>query len=184
MSSKKTKDPEKMPREAEDKDEMECGQNDCGAETETDIDIEDAEGPDALLRAEREKYTRLYAEYENFRRRSQKERENLISQARAEVIAKLLPVYDNLARALETPCSDEAFLRGVELTAAQTDEIFKTLGVEEIPAVGEKFDPERHNAVSSVTTDEAPSGAVTAEFQKGFTLNGKVIRHAVVQVNS
>ncbi|MDR2615450.1 MAG: nucleotide exchange factor GrpE, partial [Oscillospiraceae bacterium] len=136
-----------------------------------------------LLNAEREKYLRLYAEYENFRRRSQKERETLCSQTRAEVIAKLLPVYDNLARALETPCSDEAFLRGVELTAAQLDDILSSLGVEAITAVGEKFDPERHNAVSSVATEDAPPGTVTAEFQKGFALNGIVIRHAVVQVN-
>jgi molecular chaperone GrpE len=177
LSSKKTKEPKLPP------DKPEGG---AEGEPETESGAE-APSPDDLLKlldAEREKYLRLYAEYENFRRRSQKEREETCSRASADVIAKLLPVYDNLSRALETPCSDEAFLRGVELTAAQLDEILKSLGVEAIPAAGEKFDPERHNAVSSVAADGAPGGTVTAEFRKGFTLNGKVIRHAVVQVSS
>ena len=149
--------------------------------------VEDApkeQTPDELLAAEKEKFLRLAAEYDNFRKRSIKERESLYRTAKSDTVTKLLPVYDNMLRALETPCSDEAYFKGVEMTTTQLTEILKALGVEEIPAVGEPFDPERHNAVSQVSVEDTDSGVITAEFQKGFMIDGKVIRHSMVQVNS
>ena len=137
-----------------------------------------------LLSAEKEKFLRLAAEYDNFRKRSVKERESLYRTAKADTVTKLLPVYDNMSRALETPCSDEAFFKGVEMTTTQLTEILTSLGVAEIPAVGEVFDPERHNAVSQASVEDVDSGIITAEFQKGFMIDGKVIRHSMVQVNS
>ena len=139
---------------------------------------------DELLAAEREKFLRLAAEYDNFRKRSIKERETLYRTAKADTIAKLLPVYDNMSRALEIPCSDEAYFKGVEMTTTQFTELLAGLGVEEIPTVGEAFDPERHNAVSQASVEDMESGVITAEFQKGFTIDGKVVRHSMVQVNS
>ena len=136
------------------------------------------------LEAEREKFLRLAAEYDNFRKRSIKERESLYRTAKADTVTKLLPVYDNMLRALEIPCSDEAYFKGVEMTTTQFTELLAGLGVEEIPAVGEVFDPERHNAVSQASVEDVESGVITAEFQKGFTVDGKVIRHSMVQVNS
>ncbi|MDR0839442.1 MAG: nucleotide exchange factor GrpE [Oscillospiraceae bacterium] len=153
-----------------------------GATTEGATNVPPDPTPDELLAAERDKYLRLAAEYDNFRKRSRAERESLYTDIRAETVTRLLPVYDNLARALQTPCADEAFLKGVELTFTQFTEILTSLGVEEIPTVGEKFDPERHNAVSQTADPDAAPGVVTLELQKGFTLGGKIIRHAMVQV--
>ena len=148
--------------------------------------VETAAEPTAeeLVAAERDKYLRLAAEYDNFRKRSAKERENVFTDARADTVTKLLPVYDNLIRALATPCTDETYAKGVEMMYTQFNEILATLGVAEIPAVGEKFDPEHHNAVSQIENPDVESGVVTAEFQKGFTIGGRVIRHSVVQVSN
>ena len=140
--------------------------------------------PEELLDLEKEKFLRLAAEYDNFRKRSTKERETLYHSAKADTVTKLLPVYDNMLRALEAPCSDESFFKGIEMMMMQFAEILQGLGVEEIAAVGDKFDPERHNAVSQATEDGTESGVITAEFQKGFTLDKKVIRHSMVQVNT
>lgn len=137
-----------------------------------------------LIAAERDKYLRLAAEYDNYRKRSAKERETTFSDARADTVAKLLPVYDNLIRALGTPCADETYAKGVEMMYTQFTEILANLGVAEIPAVGEPFNPEHHNAVSQVENPDVESGIITAEFQKGFLYNGKVIRHSMVQVSN
>ena len=137
-----------------------------------------------LIAAERDKYLRLAAEYDNYRKRSAKERENVFSDARADTVTKLLPVYDNLIRAIATPCADETYAKGIEMMLTQFTEILATLGVAEIPAEGEQFNPEHHNAVMQVDNPEVESGVITAEFQKGFMLNGKVIRHSMVQVNN
>ena len=134
------------------------------------------------LAAEKEKYLRLAAEYDNFRKRSQKERESVFTDVRADTILKLLPVYDNLSRALGQECSDEAFYKGVDMTMNQLKEIFTALGVSEIPAVGEPFNPELHNAVMHVEDENADPNTVVEEFEKGFTLGSKVIRFSMVKV--
>ena len=134
------------------------------------------------LDAEKEKYLRLAAEYDNFRKRSQKEREALYADVRADTVTKLLPVYDNLSRALSQECSDAAFFKGVEMTMAQLKAIFEKMDITEIPAVGETFDPAVHNAVMHIEDDKYGEGEIVAEFEKGFKMGDKVIRFSTVQV--
>ena len=137
---------------------------------------------DAALAAEKDKYLRLAAEYDNYRKRSQKERENVYADAKADTVLQLLPVYDNLERALKSECSDAAFYKGVEMIMDQLMGIFGKLGVEVIQAAGQAFDPALHNAVIHVEDESLGENVVAEEFQKGFTLNGKVIRFAMVKV--
>ncbi len=137
---------------------------------------------DAVLKDKDDQYLRLLAEYDNFRKRSQKEREIAWSTAKAETAAAFLPVYDNLERALKLETQDEAFFKGVQMTMTQMKSILEKLGIEEIPALGEVFDPDLHNAVMHVE-DEALGANVVAEvLQTGFRLNGKVMRFAMVKV--
>ncbi len=137
---------------------------------------------DAALAAEKDKYLRLAAEYDNYRKRSQKEKENIYGDAKADTVLQLLPVYDNLERALKADCSDDAFYKGVEMIMDQLMGIFTKLGVEVIQAAGQPFDPALHNAVIHVEDENLGENMVAEEFQKGFTLNGKVIRFAMVKV--
>ena len=134
------------------------------------------------LTVERDKYLRLAAEYDNFRKRSAKEREMIYNDARTNVITKLLPVYDNLERALKMECADESFYKGVEMIMTQLTKTLNDMGVEEIPAVGQPFDPNRHNAVMSVDNPEFDENTVVEEYQKGFMLGDRVIRFSTVVV--
>ena len=111
-----------------------------------------------------------------------KERENVYADAKADTVLQLLPVYDNLERALKAECSDAAFYKGVEMIMDQLMGIFGKLGVEVIQAAGQTFDPALHNAVIHVEDESLGENVVAEEFQKGFTLNGKVIRFAMVKV--
>jgi molecular chaperone GrpE len=161
-------------------------ENDPGADARSESDADEDEGAggaeEDALAAERDKYLRLAAEYDNFRKRSAKERESLYTDIRADTIARLLPVYDNLARALSQKCADEAFYRGVEMTMTGLREILSGMGVEEIEAAGAKFDPEKHRALIHTEDPELGEGTITDEFEKGFTLGGRVIRFAAVAV--
>ena len=132
--------------------------------------------------AEREKYLRLAAEFDNFRKRAVKEREALYHDARIDTIAQLLPVYDNLERALKTECTDEAFYKGIEMTMTQLLEIFESLDIVPIESIGEQFDPNRHNAVMSIENPELGEKVVAEELQKGFMLGDRVIRFSTVIV--
>ena len=137
---------------------------------------------DAALAAEKDKYLRLAAEYDNFRRRSQKEKENIYADGRADTVLALLPVYDNLERALKAECSDPGFYKGVEMTMTQLTEILAKMGVTPIEAAGKPFDPAEHNAVIHEEDETLGENVVAEEFQKGFKLNDKVIRFAMVKV--
>ena len=137
---------------------------------------------EARLKEEQDKYLRLAAEYDNYRKRSIKERDALRDDIRSAAIADLLPVYDNLERALSAECSDEAFYKGIEMTMSQLKAIFESMGVSAIPAVGETFDPAVHNAVMHIEDDQYGPGEIVQEFQKGFRLGDKVIRFSMVQV--
>jgi molecular chaperone GrpE len=137
---------------------------------------------ETALAAEKDKYLRLAAEYDNYRKRSIKERESLYADIRSDTIVRMLPVYDNLSRALKLECSDEAFYKGVEMTMTQLKDILDKLGVTEIPTVGTKFDPERHNAVMHIEDPEVGEGIIVEEFEKGFMLGDKVIRFSMVKV--
>lgn len=137
---------------------------------------------EAELAAEKDRYLRLAAEYDNYRRRSQKEREALFVDVKAETIKALLPVFDNLERALAAECSDGAFYKGVEMTMTQLTDIFEKLGVTAIEAENQPFDPQVHNAVIHVEDETAGENMIVEQFQRGFKLNDKVIRFAMVKV--
>jgi len=138
--------------------------------------------PEANEAAANDRYLRLMAEYDNFRKRSAKERENIYTDVRVDTVSKFLPVYDNLQRAMATATADEAFKKGVEMTFNQLCEVFKKLGVEEIEAVGKTFDPNYHNAVMHVEDEEKGESEIVEEFQKGFKVGEKVIRFSMVKV--
>ena len=140
------------------------------------------ETAEKLIQAEKEKYLRLCAEYDNFRKRSQKEREGLYADIKADTLLKFLPVYDNLERALATPTADEAYRKGVEMTMVQFNQTLEKLGITEIEALGKPFDPNVHNAVMHVEDESFGENEVVEVFQKGFKLNDKVIRFAMVKV--
>ena len=129
-----------------------------------------------------EQYLRLAAEYDNFRKRSQKEKDGIYQGAKSDAVAAFLPVYDNLERALKQETADEAYKKGVEMTMTGLKEILSKLGVEEIPALGEPFDPALHNAVMHVEDENAGENTVVDVFQAGFKLGDKVIRFAMVKV--
>lgn len=145
---------------------------------------EEPEVPSAesLLAAEKDKYLRLAAEYDNFRKRSQREFQALYTDVRADTIGQLLPVYDNLQRAVSAACSDEAYAKGVEMTMNQLNEILDKIGVKPIETAGKTFDPALMNAVMHVDDESLGENVVVEEFQKGFTLGDKVIRFAMVKV--
>ena len=137
---------------------------------------------DELLKAERDKYLRLLAEYDNYRKRSTRERENIYSDALTDTVTKFLPVYDNLVRALEQSTADEAYRKGVEMIMTQFNDILTKLGVTPIDALGQKFDPTLHNAVMHEEDAEKGENEIVPELQKGFKLGDKVIRFAMVKV--
>ena len=134
------------------------------------------------LADQEDKFLRLAAEYDNFRKRSQKEKESAWADARAETAAAFLPVYDNLERALRQQTCDEAYAKGVEMTMTGLKEVLSKLGIEEIPALGERFDPNYHNAVMHVDDPEAGENVIVEVFQAGFKAGDKVVRFAMVKV--
>ena len=147
-----------------------------------DKKAEKAEEAGEKLAAEHDRYLRLAAEYDNYRKRSARERESIYSDVRADTVTKFLPVYDNLARALEQSTADEAYRKGVELIMTQFKDILSRMGVTEIESVGQKFDPELHNAVMHDTDETKGENEIVQELQKGFKLGDKVIRFAMVKV--
>lgn len=149
---------------------------------ESKKEAEIRETAEKLIQAEKEKYLRLCAEYDNFRKRSQKERDTLYGDIKADTLLKFLPVYDNLERALATPTEDEAYRKGVEMIMTQFCTTMEKLGISEIEALGRKFDPNMHNAVMHIEDEAYGENEVVEVFQKGFKLNDKVIRFAMVKV--
>ena len=132
--------------------------------------------------AEHDSYLRLAADYDNFRKRTVKEKEASYGHGKADAVEKLLPVYDNLERALNQPTEDAAYKKGVEMTMNQLVSIFSSLGVEIFGNVGDAFDPNIHNAVMHTEDDSVPENTVSQVFQKGFKLGDKIVRFAMVQV--
>ena len=132
--------------------------------------------------AERDAHLRCAAEYDNFRKRTVKEKEASYGNGKADAVAKMLPIYDNLERALQQETSDAAFKKGVEMTMNELLKIFGTLGVEVFGNVGDEFDPNLHNAVMHIENEELPENSLAAVFQKGFKIGDKVVRFAMVQV--
>ena len=157
---------EKKPEEKKSKEKKEEKKPDLKAEMDTLND----------------KYLRICAEYDNFRKRSQKEKDSLYGDVKAETLKKFLPVYDNLVRALAQSTEDEAYRRGVEMIMNQFNVTMEKLGVTEIECLGKKFDPAFHNAVMHVEDEEKGENEIVEVFQKGFMMGDKVIRFAMVKV--
>ena len=132
--------------------------------------------------AEHDSYLRLAADYDNFRKRTVKEKEASYGNGRADTIGKLLPVYDNLERALNQPTEDAAYKKGVEMTMNELVKIFTSLGVEIFGEAGDSFDPNLHNAVMHIDDENLGENTLSMVFQKGFKIGDKVIRFAMVQV--
>ena len=134
------------------------------------------------LAKEHDSYLRLAAEYDNFRKRSQREKDNLYTEIRAETVEKFLPVYDNLERALKQETADEAFKKGVEMTMTQLTGILDKLGVTVFGEAGETFDPAEHNAVMHIEDESMGENTIVEVFQKGFRIGDRIIRFAMVKV--
>ena len=132
--------------------------------------------------AERDAHLRVAAEFDNFRKRTIKEKEASYGNGKADAVAKMLPVYDNLERALNNPTEDAAYKKGVEMTMNELVKIFTGLGVEIFGNVGDEFDPNLHNAVMHVENEELGENVIAQVFQKGFKIGDKVVRFAMVQV--
>ena len=131
---------------------------------------------------EHDAHLRLAAEFDNYRKRTLKEKESAYSNGRADAVEKLLPVYDNLLRALQQETTDTAFKKGVEMTMNELVKILGGLGVEIFGEAGEVFDPNLHNAILHIDDDSIPENTITQVFQRGFKMGEKVIRFAMVQV--
>ena len=132
--------------------------------------------------AEHDAHLRLAAEYDNFRKRTIKEKDAAYGNGKADTLAKLLPIYDNLERALNQPTEDAAYKKGVEMTMTELVKIFTGLGVEIFGEVGDAFDPNLHNAVMHLDSEEHGENTIAQVFQKGFKIGDKVVRFAMVQV--
>lgn len=143
---------------------------------------EKAEAMEKELKEASDKYLRLLAEYDNYRKRTQKEKEAIYGDTKASAVLALLPIYDNLARALAQETEDAAFYKGVEMTMNQCKAAFEALGASEIPALGQPFDPQKHNAVMHVEDETVGENTIVEVFQTGFSMGEKVIRFAMVKV--
>lgn len=151
-------------------------------ETAGAAEAEAVEAAESPAGGDNDRLLRLMAEFDNYKKRSVRERENIYTDVRVDTVTRFLPVYDNLKRALEAETADEAYKKGVELTFQQLTDVFKGLGVEEIPAEGETFDPALHNAVAHVEDESVGENVIVQELQKGFKLGDKVIRFSMVKV--
>ena len=132
--------------------------------------------------AEHDAHLRLAAEYDNFRKRTIKEKDAAYGNGKADAVAKMLPVYDNLERALNQPTEDAAYKKGVEMTMTELVKIFTGLGVEIFGEKGDQFDPNLHNAVMHIDDESMEENTIAMVFQKGFKIGDKVVRFAMVQV--
>lgn len=134
------------------------------------------------LEEQEDRLKRLMAEFDNFKKRSSKEREGLYNSLVSDIFSSLLPVIDNLEKAVEAKTEDEAYKQGVELVLKQFKDVLAANGVQEIEAVGQVFDPELHEAVASVTDENLGEKVIKEEYRKGYKIGTKVIRHSMVVV--
>ncbi len=169
-----------MSKKDMDQNKPESQQEEAEAAEETVQSPEEA--LQAAIKEQEDKYLRLLAEYDNYRKRSQKEKEQAWTSAKADTAKEFLPVYDNLERALKQETADEAYAKGVQMIMTQLKGVLEKLGIQEIPALGETFDPNVHNAVMHMDDESLGENVVAEVFQAGFQIGDKVIRHAMVKV--
>ena len=164
-----------------DKEKKETPVEEVAAETPVEETVE-VNPFEEKYNAERDAHLRLAAEFDNFRKRTVKEKEASYGNGKADAVAKMLPVYDNLERALNQPTEDAAYKKGVELTMTELVKILNGLGVEIFGNVGDTFDPNLHNAVMHIDDESMEENTISQVFQKGFKIGDKVVRFAMVQV--
>ena len=152
------------------------------AATETTPETPEVNEWEEKYNAQHDSYLRLAADYDNYRKRTAKEKDAAYGNGKADTVEKLLPVYDNLERALNQPTEDEAYKKGVEMTMTQLVGILNGLGVEIFGNVGDEFDPNLHNAVMHTDDENFGENTICQVFQKGFKLGEKIVRFAMVQV--
>ena len=187
---KKTQDPQQEPElkeeagaEAKKAEEKPSGKKQDKKESKgAGEKKEEQSSPAEELKGANDRYLRLLAEYDNYRKRSQKEKDNLYTEIRSETVEKFLPVYDNLERALAQETQDAAFKKGVEMTMNQLVSVMEKLGVESFGAAGDHFDPQLHNAVMHIEDESLGENVIAEVFQKGFKVGEKVVRFAMVKV--
>lgn len=167
-----------MSEEIENKEELE---EEKGNKAE-DIKTDELSKTKQELEETTDRLKRIMAEFENYKKRSSKERESLYNSLLADIISSFLPIIDNLEKAANAKTEDEGYKQGVELVLKQFTDTFKSLGVETIETVGKTFDPEVHEAVSSVQDDSLGEKEIKEEFRKGYKIGTKVIRHSMVSV--
>ena len=182
MSEKDLKDTIPTPEEPElETPEVEAADQQPQAETPDPL-LEELESLKNQTAQQEDKYLRLAAEYDNYRKRTAKEKESLWTDVKAETAAAFLPVYDNLERALKQTTDDEAYKKGVEMTMTQLTGVFEKLGVTVYGEAGDSFDPAEHNAVMHCEDESAGENTIVEVFQKGFRVGDKIIRFAMVKV--
>ena len=177
-NEKEKKEPEKEPEQQAPSAEA----AEAAKEQPAENNAAELEKAKAQAAQEHESYLRLAAEYDNFRKRSSRERDELYTVIRAETVEKFLPVYDNLERAMAQPTADEAYKKGVEMTMIGLKQVLDTLGVKIFGEAGENFDPAIHNAVMHEQNEELGENVIAEVFQKGFMVGEKVVRFAMVKV--
>lgn len=151
-------------------------------DTEKDEDNKEKKSQDPEEEALNTKYLRLMADFQNFKRRTEKEKSDIYAFANEKIISELLNVIDNFERALAAGDAEDSFCQGMEMILKQLLTVLEKAGASEITALGEDFDPNFHNAVMTEDSDEYESGKVTEVLQKGYILNNKVIRPSMVKV--
>lgn len=186
MSEKKKKDlPESEPAEEKTEKENAPEEKESAPEETFTVTREQMEKMEALAKLVsdgNDKYLRLAAEYDNYRKRTAKEKENLYATAKADTVKPFLDVYDNLERGLNQFDESDPHRQGMEMIVKQLLDVLARLGVTEIEALGQPFDPAKHNAVMHVEDENAGENTVVEVFQKGFALGDKVLRFSVVKV--
>ncbi len=167
-----------------DKKENEELENEISSEetTKKDTNKNELQSKQQELDELTDRYKRILAEFENHKKRSQKEREGLYNSILGDIIEVILPILDNLENAVKVETSDENYKKGIELVLKQFQDVLKSKGVEEIKALGETFDPELHEAVSSIQDDSKGEKEIVQEYRKGYKIGHKVIRHSMVVV--
>ncbi|MEA5012501.1 MAG: nucleotide exchange factor GrpE [Angelakisella sp.] len=191
MSSKQNKDAQNQnPEEVLEKDqvlenettpeekELPAGENEA---TENTVEADQTAKLQQELADANDRYVRLVAEYDNYRKRTAREKDSIYPDAVANTLKEILPVLDNFERALEAPCSDEEFKKGMTMIHEGLVSVLTRLGVEPIGVVGEEFDPNRHNAVMHVDDESLGKNVVAQIFQKGYRIGDKILRYAMVQ---
>lgn len=170
-------------QEAQDAESAQA-EEDINAGAEPEPEDEATEQQETSQEEESERYMRLMADFQNYKRRVENEKSDIYAYANEKLVTQLLEVLDNFERALEHEGEDAGYAEGMNMIFKQLTDVLSKSGLEEIKALGEDFDPNFHNAVMTTDDSNYESGKVTNVMQKGYTLNGKVIRPSMVMVNN